>query len=163
MQLSIQNDLATGFAVVLGEIDIATAPDLEAALSELSAAPCVTLDFSGVSFMDSSGIAVLSRSVRRRADRATIRLIGVSPFIRRSMEICGLDRLPGLEIAPDGSAVRTCPCCDGVLVGFGVGATPHVLHLMRAGDRYCPECDLLVRREVLDGEERLVDCPSHSR
>jgi anti-anti-sigma factor len=49
--------------VAVGELDIASAPLLEAALSEHRAAEAsVVLDLSGITFMDSSGLKVLVRA-----------------------------------------------------------------------------------------------------
>jgi anti-sigma B factor antagonist len=49
--------------VAVGELDIASAPLLEAALSEQRAAEApVVLDLGGITFMDSSGLKVLVRA-----------------------------------------------------------------------------------------------------
>jgi anti-anti-sigma factor len=49
---------ATRILCVAGEIDIATAPQLAEALEAYNGSP-VCVDLTGVTFMDSSGIAVL--------------------------------------------------------------------------------------------------------
>ena len=49
--------------IAVGELDIASAPLLEAALSEHRAAEAaVVLDLAGITFMDSSGLKVLVRA-----------------------------------------------------------------------------------------------------
>jgi anti-sigma B factor antagonist len=51
--------------VVVGELDLASAPLLEAALEEQNAAQVsVLLDLAGVTFMDSSGLKVLVKASR---------------------------------------------------------------------------------------------------
>lgn len=49
---------------VFGEVDVAAAPELEAALREATAAGSALVDLSGVSFMDSSGIRLLDALLR---------------------------------------------------------------------------------------------------
>ena len=63
--------------VVAGELDLATIPRLRAELesSELAAVDAVVVDLSGVTFMDSSGLALLldfERALRERQGRLAI-------------------------------------------------------------------------------------------
>ena len=53
---------------VSGELDIATAPLLRDCLDDFNGQP-VTIDFSGVTFLDSSGLAVLIWSALARRSR----------------------------------------------------------------------------------------------
>jgi len=53
---------------VSGELDIATAPLLSDCLDDFNGQP-VTIDFSGVTFLDSSGLAVLIWSALARRSR----------------------------------------------------------------------------------------------
>jgi anti-sigma B factor antagonist len=83
---------ADGHAVVAvrGEIDLASAPQFEEALDEVLAHRVHTvLDFSGVTFMDSSGIAALVRA-SQRSDGPGLVIRNASDLIERTLEICGL-------------------------------------------------------------------------
>ena len=58
----------------------------------------LTLDLSGVSFMDSSGIAVILRSYQRlRALGGALALRGVPPQAAKVLRAAGLDRLITFE------------------------------------------------------------------
>lgn len=87
---------ATGAHVVTvsGELDIATAAELEASIAQITAAypDRLVFDLSELRFMDSAGIAVL---IAAAAKANTVRLRNPSPIIRRVVEISGLcDVLP---------------------------------------------------------------------
>ena len=78
-----------------GELDIATVPELEAAFeAALAGGPAeLLIDLRAVTFIDSTGMALLLRLVERAgALRVQFR---ISPAIARLLEIIGLDgRLP---------------------------------------------------------------------
>ena len=58
----------------------------------------LTLDFSGVTFMDSSGIALILRSQRRmRLLDGSVILRNVPPQARRVLEAAGIHRLVTLQ------------------------------------------------------------------
>jgi anti-anti-sigma factor len=87
---------------VQGEIDMATAPLLRAAIDQgLQLTGRVVLDFAGVTFMDSSGLNVLV-SVRqgRAEDSLVIRNAPVG--VVRVLAITGLDGVIRLEDDPLG-------------------------------------------------------------
>ncbi|SDC24595.1 STAS domain-containing protein [Actinokineospora iranica] len=82
-----------------GEIDMGTAPDLAAALSDaVTAAPApatIVADFTAVGFLGSAGLSVLV-TAHHRGQRAGVRLAVVCPrdgLARRAFEISGLDHL----------------------------------------------------------------------
>jgi anti-sigma B factor antagonist len=85
---------------VVGEMDIATAPQLVAAMRSLSRPDLqhVWLDLTGLTFVDAAGLAALVE-VRRLVDgqggRLTLR--GVSPLVRRLLTITKLAREFTLE------------------------------------------------------------------
>jgi anti-anti-sigma factor len=97
MSLRIDRDPATHAISVAGEIDLSSARELEDCL-ECPPGQDLTVDFSGVSFMDSTGINVLIRAVRRLRSGHTLRLLRPQAAVRRVLEICGLDAFPGFEI-----------------------------------------------------------------
>ncbi len=84
---------------VAGELDLAAAPLLAAHHDPLGAGECaggVALDISGVTFLDSSGVALLIGVARRAEEEGwPLRITGTPPHARRVLEICGLlDVLP---------------------------------------------------------------------
>jgi anti-anti-sigma factor len=81
---------------VIGEIDLSTAPQLEAALvRELDGAPDLLLDLSEVSFLDSSGLhAIVSAARTARANGGMLVVDSPLPAqARRVIEITGLEEL----------------------------------------------------------------------
>ena len=81
---------------VKGEIDLANRDRFEATVrEELSArAPRdrVVLDFSGVDFVDSSGVHALVGLVRKAdALRVQVRIAGATPWVTRIFRLTGLD------------------------------------------------------------------------
>jgi anti-sigma B factor antagonist len=79
--------------VARGEIDIATAPDLEERASLLLRRPIdrLTLDLRDVTVVDSTGLAALVRiSQRAHAVDCVIALTNVRPLVRRVMDVTGM-------------------------------------------------------------------------
>jgi anti-anti-sigma factor len=79
-----------------GELDIETAPALAAELQELrdSGFDCIVLDLRRLTFMDSTGIALLlAEDGCARRNGHDFRLISGPPAIQRVLEICGVDGL----------------------------------------------------------------------
>jgi anti-anti-sigma factor len=72
-----------------GELDLATAPMLRDALDQIDSD--VILDFGAVSFLDSSGIAVLVAQQRGLQTRGhTLRLVALSGIPHRALKITGV-------------------------------------------------------------------------
>ncbi|MCO1653923.1 STAS domain-containing protein [Pseudonocardia humida] len=81
---------------VSGELDTLTAPELDAALRELVAAPhaLLVVDLSGVTFLASSGLAVLIQAAHRAEDSdRPLHLVVTARAVRRPLEITGSDQL----------------------------------------------------------------------
>jgi anti-sigma B factor antagonist len=84
---------------VRGEIDVATSPRLRTELSALlgRGATQITLDFSGVTFVDSSGLGVLVGALKRLRDgqgsddAGSLRIVGAQDAVRKVFEITGLE------------------------------------------------------------------------
>ena len=73
-----------------GELDLAGAPMVTEALDGVTGCD-VELDFSDVSFLDSSGIGVLiAQQTRLRAEGNALRLTGLQSVPLRSLETLGL-------------------------------------------------------------------------
>jgi anti-sigma B factor antagonist len=77
-----------------GELDIATAPDVEERATVLlrhRSIDHLTFDMAGVSFVDSAGLAALVRiSQRAHAVDCTLALINVRPLVQRVLDVTGL-------------------------------------------------------------------------
>ncbi len=85
-----------------GDLDLATAPELEAQLQELrrSGFERVVLDLRELRFVDSSGIRVIVREHQHAgANDRELSLIGGCPAVQRALELCGL--LGHLHFEPD--------------------------------------------------------------
>jgi anti-sigma B factor antagonist len=90
-------DQVQGCSVVVaaGDIDISTAGGLRKALdAATSMSARVVLDLTSVTFMDSSGVAVLVGALKqRRGHQASLCLVGAGPAVRRVLDITHVDRL----------------------------------------------------------------------
>jgi anti-anti-sigma factor len=82
-----------------GELDVATAPILEAALAEeLRRSNTVTLDLDGLDFMDSSGLSVLVANLKRaRSAGGDLVVIVTKPGLRRLFDLTGLSEMFNLD------------------------------------------------------------------
>ncbi|OLR94695.1 hypothetical protein BJP25_10270 [Actinokineospora bangkokensis] len=85
---------------VTGEVDLATAPQLEQELADALATPGATgvrVDLSGVEFMDSAGLRVLVAALKSAEDAGlTLTLAAPHERVRRIIEITGLSEVFGL-------------------------------------------------------------------
>jgi anti-anti-sigma factor len=89
-----------------GEIDMSSAPQLRARLLDAITAGhhAVILDLSAVTFMDSSGFAVVISAYKRLTDaNGILRIAGAGTTVRSALRISGLDRIinayPDIETA----------------------------------------------------------------
>jgi anti-sigma B factor antagonist len=94
--------------VVTGELDVATAPELDAALlaAEVGAEQ-VVVDLTRLSFLDSTGLKILVRSARRVGtpftlvcpsdNRAVARVLGFAGFDDAFQVVEAVDQVPGLD------------------------------------------------------------------
>jgi anti-sigma B factor antagonist len=77
-----------------GELDLATAPEVEQELQsiEQTDAGTIVLDLSGLAFMDSSGLRLILRAeARSRADSCRLRLLRGPASVQRVFAITGMD------------------------------------------------------------------------
>ena len=86
-----QNSVVT--VAVVGEVDLATAPRLSAALGEHGDAEVLVADLTATTFIDSTGVRVLIEADRRCAGSGTrfVVLVDDGPVLR-VLELCELDR-----------------------------------------------------------------------
>jgi anti-anti-sigma factor len=82
---------------VLGDLDLATAPRLEAVITDVGASPRIVVDLSSCTFLDSAGVRVLMRAVGEPA-RRRVALVSADPGILRVLEITRVDTL--LDVYP---------------------------------------------------------------
>ena len=90
-----------------GELDMATAPQLEDALSEAARdSVAVILDLSKLEFMDSAGLhAILNAHARLNEANCRLALIAGGPQVQRIFEITGVEHR--LEFVDTPDAVRS--------------------------------------------------------
>jgi anti-sigma B factor antagonist len=85
---------------VVGEVDVATSPQLERRLLDLVAGGKldIVLDLSEVTFLDSSGIGALVRVWRPlKTAGGSLTIRHPSPLVRRVLSIEGMDQVWSIE------------------------------------------------------------------
>jgi anti-anti-sigma factor len=97
MQLKIE-PIDQGYELE-GELDMATAGDLAEALRETGTDEPVHLDFSGISFMDSSGLRVILEAAAERNGGGLV-ILHPAPQVQRVLDISIPGGTPGLEVRP---------------------------------------------------------------
>jgi anti-sigma B factor antagonist len=87
---------------VKGELDMAAAPDLTEAIVGAKGSAVVTLDLSGVTFLDSTAIGALVASGRSLGEAGSRLKIGQrSDIVTRVLEITGLaDTSEAFDVLP---------------------------------------------------------------
>jgi anti-anti-sigma factor len=94
-EVTVQRDDEVATITVSGELDLATVPQLSAAVAEHDDAGLLVLDLNAVTFIDSTGVRVLieaDHSCARSGSRLVV-LTGDGP-VRRILDLCDLnDRL----------------------------------------------------------------------
>lgn len=84
-----------------GELDMATANDLSQLLRDASTSgDPIVLDFSGVSFMDSSGLRALLEGAGKANGDGPVVILNPSDQVRRVLDISIPGGTPGLEVRP---------------------------------------------------------------
>jgi len=99
IQFSISVESAPGGHTikVAGELDMATAPELQDAVEMVKASDEMVegsnllLDLSEVSFIDSTGIKAVLIATRVAADHGVAIEVRCSPIVKGTLAICGLD------------------------------------------------------------------------
>jgi anti-anti-sigma factor len=96
LTLRSRRDGAVHTIALAGELDLATADEVEQELLrvEASDAASIVLDLSGLTFMDSTGVRLLvSADARSRADERRLSLRRGPASVQRVMELSGVDEL----------------------------------------------------------------------
>jgi anti-anti-sigma factor len=94
---AVPTDVPHGLRLV-GELDLLTAPDLEAALDACTDGKTVTLDLAELTFIDSSGLHLISRYAESKNGNGPLRLVNVPSNIRQVVRITRLHDHPRIEI-----------------------------------------------------------------
>ena len=87
---------------LVGELDVATAPELQQRVDEITTADGdAWIDCTELAFADSSGLDTLTRLAKAlRARDHRIVLTNVRPMVRRAMDVLQITELFELEEAP---------------------------------------------------------------
>ena len=75
---------------VEGELDMASATELEEAVSPVTSAPYVVVDLSACTFLDSAGMRVLAATMRQ-VPRVSV--VATDPAVLRVLEISAVDTM----------------------------------------------------------------------
>lgn len=99
--LQREEQQGTTYVVVEGELDIATAPRLEAELmAAVRPGTSVVVDLAGVTFLDSSGLrAILAGDAAARSHEVRYCVISARPAVQRVFDLTRL--ADEIEILPD--------------------------------------------------------------
>jgi anti-sigma B factor antagonist len=80
---------STVTAVLSGELDMTSVPEVEAALPPVEPGGRLVMDLRGLTFMDSSGVRVLmSLDVRARSEGWALIVVRVPGPVQRLLELC---------------------------------------------------------------------------
>jgi anti-anti-sigma factor len=91
--LAVEHLDGTVLVCPIGELDLASAPELERVLEALiTESSAVIVELSGLTFVDCAGLRPIQHAVRQAGSLAQVRLSGASPVVRRVLELCGLAR-----------------------------------------------------------------------
>ncbi|MEV5413568.1 STAS domain-containing protein [Thermopolyspora sp. NPDC052614] len=96
MELNVSTRSTTGYAVmaIAGEIDLYTAPRLQAEFARLleNGPARIVIDMSGVEFCDSTGMNVLLSALKRMRERGgQLEVAAPRPAVRKILQVTGLD------------------------------------------------------------------------
>lgn len=108
MDLSVATREARDRTVVTvgGEVDLATAPALDDELVAIleGGSTRLVVDLSGVDFLDSSGLGVLVKALKRTREKdGTLDLVVTSERILKVFRITGLDAVIPIHATLDGA------------------------------------------------------------
>lgn len=80
----------------VGELEIATVPEMRAVVAEVSERRprALVFDFRQISYLDSSGLGILvSAKKRLGADRGEVVVITAQPAVLKALSLSGLDQI----------------------------------------------------------------------
>lgn len=99
VEINVTGEVVTAY--LSGELDHHTAKDMRESIDnaiEVNMPSLLVLDFSGVTFMDSSGIGlVMGRYRNLQKTGASLHISGASQSIYKVMKLSGIEKLAKLE------------------------------------------------------------------
>ena len=99
VEISVYGEVTTAY--LNGEIDLHSAASIRAQIDnaiELNMPSLLILDFTRVSFMDSSGIGLVMGRYRNLVRRgAKLHITGTSPQIYKVMKLSGIEKLATID------------------------------------------------------------------
>ncbi len=100
--LQLEHDGGTARIAPRGELDIATAPEFERAISDAAGdATSIIIDLRGLTFMDSTGLrALVQTDQRARSEGFELKIVRGVATIDRLFAVSGLDEHLPLVEAP---------------------------------------------------------------
>jgi anti-anti-sigma factor len=91
--VEVQRHGDVAIAAPRGELDVATAPTLRAALDKIKGARRLVLDLRSLSFIDSSGLHLLvALNQRAQRDGFSLALVAPAPPVDRAIQVSGLGK-----------------------------------------------------------------------
>ncbi|WP_078415044.1 STAS domain-containing protein [Priestia abyssalis] len=105
LTIDIQQNEQRYYVKLTGEIDAYTAPELKNKFMNITeqSNPDITVDFTNVSYMDSTGLGVfiaLLKSIKRT--EGSLKFVGVSDRLKRLFDITGLTDILNLNSEIEG-------------------------------------------------------------
>ena len=104
MEIDVTTRQESGCTVVtvVGEVDVYTAPSLDEALTATLAEgnTCVVVDMTGVDFLDSTGLSVLVKALKRiREADGSLDVVVSADRVAKVFRLTGLDKVIPLHAA----------------------------------------------------------------
>ena len=96
LDVTVRQESGCTVVAVTGEVDVYTAPTLDQALSETIAdgGTCVVVDLSGVDFLDSTGLSVLVKALKRiREADGSLDVVVSADRVAKVFRLTGLDKV----------------------------------------------------------------------
>lgn len=100
INVAAREEAGKSVLAVTGEVDVHTAPELDAALTQVVEAGKyqIVVDLSGVEFLDSTGLGVLVKALKRvREHDGALAVVATTDRISKVFRITGLDSAIGLH------------------------------------------------------------------
>ena len=85
---------------VEGELDMASASELEAAISHVTSAPHVVIDLSACTFLDSAAMRVITETMRQTP---RVSVVATDPGVLRVLEITAVDTMVSVHASVEDS------------------------------------------------------------
>ena len=102
LMTATRTDHPRGYRVA-GEVDMSNQGALSRLLAREAAADGdLTLDLSELRFIDSTGVQALLRAARDLAGHGRLLLVGMRPSIRKTFDLMGVGRAPGVVLESGG-------------------------------------------------------------